>query len=98
MATYVRICVFEAQKFVHLRAILVDFPDTKYQELPGAYLYTEILISNYAGFEAIFRYFQPTYTHNGRSKYTEQHWTLFTGLFSLCLHGPWQLTNTRRTQ
>jgi hypothetical protein len=30
--TYVRICVFEA----FLRAILVDFPDTKYQELPGA--------------------------------------------------------------
>ena len=36
MATYVRIWVFEAQKFVHLRAILVDVPDTKYQELPGA--------------------------------------------------------------
>jgi len=30
-------CVFEAQKFVHLRAILVDFPDTKLQELPGAW-------------------------------------------------------------
>jgi hypothetical protein len=31
--TYVRICVFEAQKFVHLRAILADFPDTNHQEL-----------------------------------------------------------------
>jgi hypothetical protein len=37
VVTYVRICVFEAQKFVHLRAILADFPDTKHQELPGAY-------------------------------------------------------------
>ena len=36
VATYVRICVFEAQKFVHLRAILADFPDTNHQELPGA--------------------------------------------------------------
>ena len=36
--TYVRICVFEAQKFMHLRAILVDFPDTNHQELPGAWL------------------------------------------------------------
>jgi hypothetical protein len=34
--TYVRICVLEAQKFVHLRPILADFPDTKHQELPGA--------------------------------------------------------------
>jgi hypothetical protein len=33
----VRICVFEAQKFPHLRAILADLPGTKYQELPGAY-------------------------------------------------------------
>ena len=36
VAAYVRICVFEAQKFVHLRAILAIFPDTKLQELPGA--------------------------------------------------------------
>jgi len=28
----------EAQKFVHLRAILVDFPDTNHQELPGAWM------------------------------------------------------------
>ena len=37
VVTYVRICVFEAQKFVHLRAILADFPDTKHQELPGTF-------------------------------------------------------------
>jgi len=37
VAAYVRICVFEAQKFVHLRAILAIFPDTKLQELPGAW-------------------------------------------------------------
>ena len=37
MATYVRICVFGAENFVHLRAILADFPDTNHQELPGAY-------------------------------------------------------------
>jgi hypothetical protein len=36
VTTYVRICVFEAKKFVHLRAIFADFPDTNHQELPGA--------------------------------------------------------------
>jgi hypothetical protein len=38
VTTYVQICVFEAQNFVHLRAILADFPDTKleHQELPYA--------------------------------------------------------------
>ena len=29
VVTYVRICVFEAQKFVHLRAILADFPASR---------------------------------------------------------------------
>ena len=37
MTNSVQICVFEAQKFVHLRPILADFPDTNHQELPGAY-------------------------------------------------------------
>jgi hypothetical protein len=38
MTTSVRICVFEAQKFVHLRAIFGNFPDTKYRKVPGAYI------------------------------------------------------------
>ena len=36
VATSVQICIFEAQKFAHLRVILGDFPDTKHQELPRA--------------------------------------------------------------